>query len=1027
MIKPLPFLIVGLGASAGGISALEAFFKVIPLDCDMAFVVVTHLSPDRESHLAQVLQSYTQLPVHIVRDGMKVERNAVYVMPPAVALTIRDGTLRLSPNDSERRDRKLIDVFFASLAEDQSESAAGVVMSGGDADGALGVKTINERGGITFAQTTDAVGPHNPQMPNSAIATGIIDFALPAAQIAEQLLVLSRTRLKVVEGAVVTGVDDGTKMDLKAVADMIRARTGHDLSEYKSKTFMRRLQRRMTVTQCLDVASYITFAKEHPNELDALFRDLLINVTDFFRDADAFSALETLVIKDICENSGPTGTIRVWVPGCSTGEEAYSIAMLLREELERIKIAPRVQIFATDISEGALSLARAGRYPESLLNAVSVERRLKFFTRDGESYVVVKSIREMCVFSPHSLISDPPFSRLDLISCRNLLIYFGPDLQRRVFPIFHYALRRGGYLLLGLSENVTQHSELFAPISKTHRLFKRRDVVAGHSAMPLTLGPLRPGAVPFTPTIRGSEPNGRSFRQAIEAQVFEKYAPAHVVVNPAEEVIYFSSRTGPYLEHPRGAPERQLLSMTRPELRAAVRTALREAVANDRHVQRRALLSDDDRRCTVLIDAEPIPTDRAEPANVLLVFRTEQISDTTPPPDEAVKSELSLTESLERTVREVEEKLQSTIEEYETAVEELKSANEEMLSVNEELQSTNEELEASKEEMQSLNEELNTINSELTIKIDEIDRAHSDLRNLYESTQIASVFLDKDLVIRQFTPAAHKFFSIRKSDVGRPLTELASVGAFPNLKQQIDTVFSDGRAIERQFDLGEDNSRYLARLIPYRRNAGEVDGVVVTFFDVSQLARAQAQQEILIAELNHRVKNMLTVVVGIVRQTLGTDDVKPDAKARLLGRLQAMSRVYNLLSEEHWAPVGIEHLIGQEIAAFGRERIHVDGPHVPVSPEKALPLSMVLHELATNASKYGALSNDTGHVEVKWAVADGRFILQWNEFGGPLVKKWEHKGFGFVLIKGQIEHQLGGTLNMSTEAEGVKIEIDVPA
>lgn len=1025
MSEPSPFLMVGLGASAGGISALEAFFMGIPIDCGMAFIVVTHLSPDRESHLTQVLQTYTQLPVRVAADGLRVEPSAVYVMPPAVALTIRNGTLRITPNESEHRERKLIDVFFASLAEDQGESAVGVVMSGGDADGALGVKTINERGGITFAQTTDAVGPQNPQMPNSAIATGIIDFALPAGQIADQLLRIAQGRDQRENYFDQAERDEKAKKDLRTVADMVRGRTGHDLSGYKSKTFTRRLLRRMTVTQCMDVPSYILFATDNPEELDALFRDLLINVTDFFRDADAFDALETLAIKEICEQAGPSGTIRVWVPACSTGEEAYSIAMLLREELDRRSISPRVQIFATDISEGALGIARSARYPESLLGAVSPQRRQKFFTRDGDSYVVAKHIRELCVFSPHSLISDPPFSRIDLISCRNLLIYFGSDLQRRVFPIFHYALRPGGFLLLGLSENVTHHSDLFVPVSKTHRLFKRRDAVLAHSALPLPLVPLRSATAPFAPT-RGVDPNVRALRQAIEGHVLDKYAPAHVVVNPAEEVVYFSTRTGPYLEHPRGAPERQLLALTRAELRADVRAALRDAAADKRHVRRHAFLIEDDQKSTVVIDAEPIGSDVAGTPNILLVFRTENKSAALPP-NVVAESELSRTATLERTIREMAEKLQSNIEEYETALEELKSANEEMLSVNEELQSTNEELEASKEEMQSLNEELNTINSELNTKVDEIDRAHSDLRNLYESTQIASVFLDRDLVIRQFTPAAHKFFAIRKGDIGRPLTELASVAAFPNLEEQISSVSADGQTIERQFDFGQDRARYLVRLIPYRRTTGEIDGVVVTFFDVTQLAQAQVQQEILIAELNHRVKNMLTVVVGIVRQTLGTEDVKPEATARLLGRVQSMARVYSLLSEEHWTDIGIKDLVEQELIAFGKDRIRTYGNDVRVSPEIALPLSMVVHELATNAAKYGALSNDKGYVEAKWSKGGGRLNLQWKEFDGPPVKKWEQKGFGFVLIKGQIEHQLGGSLKITSEPEGVRIEIDVPA
>lgn len=424
----------------------------------------------------------------------------------------------------------------------------------------------------------------------------------------------------------------------------------------------------------------------------------------------------------------------------------------------------------------------------------------------------------------------------------------------------------------------------------------------------------------------------------------------------------------------------------------------------------------------MLIDAEPIGAEAEDPPNILLVFRTVSHSEPTEVTDETAKSELSLTERLERTIREMSEKLQATIEEYETAVEELKSANEEMLSVNEELQSSNEELEASKEEMQSLNEELNTINSELTIKVDEIDRAHSHLRNLYESTQIASVLLDKDLMIRQFTPAARRFFSLRKGDIGRPLTKLASVSAFPKLRDQISAVLKDGQTIE-QLGFGADNARYLVRLIPYRRDNGEIDGVVVTFFDISQLAQAEVEalQETMVAELNDRVKDMLTIVISIVRETLGSQ-TGLEHIVRLLGRLQSMSNVYGLLSEGRWTGVDIADLIRQD----GSSRIRVEGADVRISPRIAPHLSMVLHELATNALKHGALSNATGHIVVKWEIAGDRFHLTWRKFDGPPIERIEQEGFGVVFMRGQVEYRLGGTFNLSLDPEGVRVEIDVP-
>ncbi len=1020
------FLIVGLGASAGGISALEEFFRAMPVDCGMAFVVVTHLNPSRESHLPEVLSRYTGLPVRTAEDGLKIEVDAVYVMPPAQTMTIQNGTLRLVATEPGKREHKPVDLFFASLAEDQGPSAVGVIMSGGDGDGALGVKVINEKGGLTFAQTADGQGPLNPQMPDSAMATGIIDFAMPASQIGTRLLRIARDRESPEHAGLRAEEDDQARKDMQRVAALIRERTGHDFGGYKPKTFMRRLLRRMVVTHCATIDAYISHISAEPDEIDALFRDLLISVTDFFRDSDAFHSLEALVIPKLIETAGPDGTIRVWVPGCSTGEEAFSIAMLIREQLDQQRVSPRVQIFATDINDGALGIARAARYPEALLTAVSPERRNKFFKRDGEAFVVTKAIREMCVFSPHSLISDPPFSRMDLVSCRNLLIYFGPELQRRVLPTFHYALRPGGYLLLGLSENIAQHSDKFIPVNKAHRLFQRRDTGSAHPGVPLRQMSSRPGNVPVAAPSSTVEVNQRSLRQSIETQVLERYAPAHVVINSEEEVIYFSARTGPFLEQPRGAPHRHLFGLIRPDLRVDVRIALREVMTTRRRARRHAVVTDEGSPRRVIIDVEPINPDDGGTPNYLLVFGSE-LADP-PAPDDAVvrENDRTLVERLERTIQEMAEKIQSTVEEYETAAEELKSANEELLSVNEEMQSTNEELEASKEEMQSLNEELNTINAELTVKLDEVDRANADLRNIYESSQIASVFLDANLVIRQFTPAAHHIFSIRPGDIGRPLTELASVSNFPELKKQIAAVFDSGDTIEQQIEHPSDGTKYLVRLNPYRGPDKTIDGVVVTFFDITQLVRAQAQQEVLIAELNHRVKNMLTVVIGIARQTLSASSGDSDASLRLLGRLQAMSRVYSLLSAEHWTDIGVSELIGQEMAAFGSKRIRVSGDAVRLAPDKALPMSMVLHELATNAAKYGALSNETGHVDVTCKLENGRLTLLWEESGGPDVSAGEPSGFGLVLLSGQVEHQLNGTLQMSFEPRGLKVRVETP-
>ena len=566
--NPAPFPVVGIGASAGGVEALEGLFRGIPPDSGCGFVVVTHLNPERPSLLPQLIARHTAMPVHVASDDVELRPNEVHVLPSDAILGIEGGRLRLQRPGPGRRERKPIDVFLSELAKDQGEYAAGVILSGADGDGTLGVKAIKERGGLTLAQVADGAAPHHPEMPQSAIASGMIDLAVPVNEMGGRLKEFAQS-LRVLDGHAADGATAAAQSFAAArneICALLRNRLGHDFSGYKEKTFLRRVQRRMHVNHIATPEAYVERLRQDIKEVGALFRDLLISVTNFFRDAEAFALLEKEAIPKLFAERGADDTVRVWVPGCATGEEVYSIAILMREHMDRLTAVPRVQIFATDIDERALVVARAGRYPAALLEGVSPERRDRFFIADGGTFSLTKEVRDLCIFSPHSVIRDPPFSRLDLISCRNLLIYFGADVQKQVIPTFHYALRPGGYLFLGASENVSQFSELFAPIDKKNRLFRARENGVPKVRVPLVVSGARP--VPVGASDRGTRSTGSiAFRETVETQILHRFAPAHVVVNRDGDVIYYSARTGKYLEATAGTPSRQILTMARKGLR----------------------------------------------------------------------------------------------------------------------------------------------------------------------------------------------------------------------------------------------------------------------------------------------------------------------------------------------------------------------------------------------------------------------------------------------------------------------------
>jgi two-component system, chemotaxis family, CheB/CheR fusion protein len=1019
MMPSLP--IVGIGASAGGVEALEQFFKSVPAGNGLAFVVLTHLPPDRESMLSEILGRATRMPVVDARDGDKVEAEHVYVLPPGAILTIRKGHLQLRWAGPTDRERAPIDVFFNSLAEDQAEHAIGIVLSGSGHDGTLGLKAIKEHGGLTIAQGANVTRPRFAEMPSSAVAAGIVDLELPVETISERIIGYVRSW-----GSFETEPQGDA---LTTIFNLLRTRTGHDFREYKERTFQRRVQRRMQVVQTTKLDDYAERLQREPDEVSALFRDLLIGVTDFFRDAAAFQAVETLVIPKLFEGKGGDDEVRVWVPGCSTGEEVYSIAILLREHLEKSSSPPKTQVFATDIDEDALVVARAARYPASVVKEVPLERLRRFFVHEAGTYRVVKELRDMCIFSTHSVIRDPPFSRIDLISCRNLLIYLKSGLQAQIIPLFHYALRPSGYLFLGSSENVSRHSELFVAIDRKNRIFRRRDLVA-RPPLPLQrfLLQTRREAAGSKENHEGQLQRSDSLRRAANA-IVEHFAPTFVIVDETGQTLYFSSGTGRYLQPAAGPPNRDIVAMARPGLRADLRTALHRARETGQRVVRdRIPVQINGGIQMVSLAVEPIVEGKEIAYGVVFTDRGLIAAQDETPRAERPEGEDTTVQLIEKMLQETKERLQSTIEELETANEEFRSSNEELLSVNEELQSTNEELETSKEELQSVNEELQTVNNELSSKIEELDRANSDLNNLFQSTQIATIFLDRNLEIRSFTPAVTQLFNLIPSDRGRPLTDIVSRIDYPDLERDMRRVCAGKVVTERTVSHLSGTGYYLARILPYRAPNNQIDGVLLTFVDVTSLVAAEEQQKVLAAELSHRVKNTLAVVSSIAERTLSDGD----AKETLIGRLHALGHTHDVLSESGWTEAGLRELISAELSphTIGDGSLQISGPPVMLKPQAALFIALAVHELSTNAAKYGALSVPAGRVAVSWIITGDqppRLEIDWQEEGGPKIDGFGEPGFGTELIERGIRFELQGEAKLETVNGGLHCRVVIPA
>jgi two-component system, chemotaxis family, CheB/CheR fusion protein len=860
---PAPsFPVVGIGASAGGLAAFEAFFTGMPelVEPGMAFVVVQHLAPDHKSILADILRRCTKMQVFEVEDGMLVQPNCVYIIPPDRDMAFLNGTLQLLEPSAPRGLRLPIDFFFRSLAQDHRSLAIGIILSGTGNDGTQGIRAIKAEGGMVMVQSIESCDFDG--MPRSVINTGLADYELAPKEMPGQLITYTKHSLgRLAKSSSRPVFNEESAM--KKVFVLLRAQTGHDFSLYKPSTIHRRIDRRMAVHQIDGLENYVKYLQQAPTEVETLFRELLIGVTNFFRDPEVFHVLESQVIPKIFADKSPGSVIRVWVSGCSTGEEAYSIAILMLEHMEAIKANFTVQLFATDIDSRSIAVARAGLYPASIASDVTPERLARFFTleADGSAYRIHKTARDLIVFSEQDVLKDPPFSKLDLITCRNLLIYMGLKAQKRLVPLFHYALKPEGFLLLGTSEGVGEFDNLFNVLDRKAKLYRRKEHMHGLHRM--SMGRFVPHQTGTTEAVQFPAKQGiaklsttgtKSLREITEQALLDQVIAAGVLVNHHGDILYLHGRSGMFLEpSPGESGINNVLKMARQGLRHELTSSLHKAVGTRTTVSCPGLsVKTNGHFTTVNLIIRPVTTSGAADHSLFLVILEEApvaapaLLPEVPANSQAASSNEkssfttdALIASLRAELRSKEEYLQCTIEELESSSEELKSSNEEMQAVNEELQSTNEEMETSKEELQSVNEELATVNTELQTKVNDLSRANNDMNNLLAGTGIGTVFVDHQLRIMRFTPAASSIINLIQSDVGRPVAHIVSnLAGYTNLVHDVKRVLDTLVAQETEVQT-IDGKNYTMRIQPYRTKENVIEGAVISFVDITDIVKTR--------------------------------------------------------------------------------------------------------------------------------------------------------------------------------------------
>ena len=838
--------VVGIGASAGGLEAFTELLNYLPTDTGMAFVMIQHMPPKSESALSLILSRATQMPVHEVQDGMAVAPNQVYVIPPNTSMTIDQGVLKLKPRPRNNALFMSVDTFLLSLAEERGNKSIGVILSGADSDGAKGLEAIKAAGGITFAQCQES--PQVDSMPNTAIATGQVDFILAPNKIAEKLAEISHHPYIVNQPTTESPIllSAGSQDALATIFNLLRKATGVDFTHYKQTTLNRRIGRRMLLYQLEQLEDYVRYLQNNPAEVTALYHDALIHVTSFFRDPESFNALKSLVLPVIIQDKTAGTPIRIWVAGCSTGEEAYSIAICLLEFLaDRFSQLP-IQIYATDISESVIEYARNGIYTPSQVADVSPERLYRFFVQVEGGYQVSKAVREVCVFARQNLIGDPPFSRLDLITCRNVLIYLGTPLQKKLLPIFHYGLKPTGFLMLGSSETVGDFTDLFTLCDKKNKIYAKK-LTTSPPNLELTATPYSPVTIHPQPSAIEQLPADLELQREADQIVLNQYAPAGVVVDTNLEILQFRGQTSPYLEPAPGRASLNLLRMAKEELRLELQTAIYQARQQKLSVKREGIeVREGDRIRHITINITPFQIDETQECclvlfedALLMLVLPEAIGDGSSP-SKRITREAAQIARLKQELATTREHLQSIIEEQQATNQDLRAANEEIMSSNEELQSTKEELETAKEEIQAVNEEMNTVNEELRRRTQEATQVSNDLQNLLSSINIPILMLGADLQIRQFTPAVEGIFNLISTDVGRPLSDINHKLNVSNLEQQILEVIRTLN-LKNQEIQDRDGHWYDLRIRPYRTMDNKIDGAVLVLVDIDHLKRSNIQ------------------------------------------------------------------------------------------------------------------------------------------------------------------------------------------
>ena len=914
--------VVGLGASAGGLQAYSAFLDAAPSDTGAAFVLVHHVDPDHKSLMADLLANHTAMPVVLAVDQTPVLANHVYVIPPNSYLEIKKGVLHLSEPTDRRGTRLPIDLFLRSLAKDLGQNAIAVILSGTGSDGSAAIREIKEHSGIVLVQDP-AEAPHDG-MPRSAIATGAADHVVAVAEMPD--IITSYVRHPFVQNNKAKKVlGDNAKGSLDQIIAVLKAHSPISFNLYKDGTLLRRIERRMALRHMENSGDYLALLKDSAEEAQHLCVDLLISVTSFFRDNEAFDYLEKNVLEGLVRSHDAGHPVRIWVPGCATGEEAYSLAMSVIEKISTLRKDVKLQVFASDVDERALTVARNGVYPDSIAEDVSAVRLRRFFTKEDHSYRVTPELRDAVVFANQNILADAPFSKLDLISCRNLMIYLTPDAQERIIQMFHFALNDGGFLFLGMSETTGNHEALFEPLSKKHRVYKR----VGHARsrafdFPVVQRPYANGGL--VPTRSQYHAGGNKLAELSQSLLVQHYAPAAVLINGQSEALYFEGPTDKYLRVPSGETSRDLLAMARQGLRARLSGAIRTARTQDEVASERATITRGEDRVVVTIQVHPVKLDEAK--LFLVTFADEPMTAVVPTSNEP---NAELNRQLEQELDTTRADLRTTIRDYELSTEELKAVNEEAMSMNEEFQSTNEELETSKEELQSLNEELTTLNTQLQQKIDDERRMSDDLNNLLSSSGIATLFLDTDFKIMRFTPATRELFNLISKDIGRPFSDITAKVKDPDLLKSAETVLETLGSAECEVE--SDNGQwFVRRILPYRTQSGKIDGVVVTFSEVSDLKALQHETA--------TARELAESIIGTVREPM----LVLDATFKILTASRSFSRIFETAAVD---------VIGKNL--FSIQNRQWDVPQLRQLIESVLPdqTTVEAFELTLNAGDLG--------------------------------------------------------------------------